>query len=60
MKIVKFLQRIPVDPFTGEAEWGVRSYQDDWDADSWGGQNVFDVYSLSDLRALDDTYYKDW
>jgi len=55
-----FLQRIPVDPFTGEADWGKRSYQDDWDATSWGAENVFDVYSLSDIQALDGTYYKDW
>lgn len=54
------LQRIPVDPFTGEATWGLRSYQDDFDADSWGGENVYDVYSLSELRALDGSYYKDW
>jgi general secretion pathway protein G len=59
-KSVKFLRRIPVDPFTGEATWGLRSYQDDWDSDSWGGENVYDVYSLSDRRALDGTYYKDW
>jgi general secretion pathway protein G len=60
LKKVKFLQRIPVDPITGVAEWGLRSYQDDWDSTSWGGQNVYDVYSLSDLRALDDTYYSEW
>ena len=60
VKIVKFLQRIPVDPFTEQAEWGMRSYQDDWDSRSWGGENVFDVYSLSELRALDETYYSDW
>ena len=59
-KEIKFLRRIPVDPFTGEATWGLRSYQDDWDSDSWGGENVYDVYSLSDRRALDGTYYKDW
>jgi len=57
---VSYLQRIPVDPFTGEAEWGKRSYQDDWDATSWGRENVYDVYSLSDGKALDGTYYKDW
>lgn len=59
-KTMKFLRRIPVDPFTGEATWGLRSYQDDWDSDSWGGENVYDVYSLSDRKALDGTYYKDW
>jgi general secretion pathway protein G len=59
-KKIRFLQRIPVDPFTEEAEWGLRSYQDEWDSDQWGGENVYDVYSLSDLRALDGTYYLDW
>jgi general secretion pathway protein G len=57
---VKFLQRIPVDPMTGEAEWGLRSYQDDWDSTSWGGENVYDVYSLADGVALDGTYYGEW
>ena len=59
-KRVKFLPRVPVDPMTGEAEWGVRSYQDEWDSRSWGGQNVYDVYSLSSGQALDGTYYRDW
>lgn len=59
-KNIKFLQQIPVDPFTGEAKWGMRSYQDKWNADGWGGENVYDVYSLSQTRALDETYYKDW
>jgi general secretion pathway protein G len=57
---IQFLTRIPVDPFTGEAEWGLRSYQDDWDSDSWGGENVFDVYSLFDGVALDGTRYNEW
>ena len=57
---VIFLRRIPVDPFTGEAEWGLRSYQDDWDSKSWGGENIYDVYSLSPLKALDGTYYSEW
>ena len=56
----KFLRRIPLDPMTGKAEWGQRSYQDDLDSNSWGGQNVYDVYSLSDATALDGTKYKDW
>lgn len=59
-KKIRLLSRIPVDPMTNEAEWGLRSYQDDWDAKSWGGENVFDVYSLSDRRALDGTYYVEW
>jgi general secretion pathway protein G len=45
---------------TGEAEWGLRSYQDEPDSFAWGGQNVYDVYSLSESKALDKTYYKDW
>ena len=59
-KTIRFLREIPVDPITGIAEWGMRSYQDDWDSDSWGGENLYDVYSLSDKKALDRTYYKDW
>ena len=57
---VHYLQSIPVDPFTTEAEWGKRSYQDDWDATSWGRENVYDVYSLFEGKALDGTYYRDW
>ncbi len=56
----KFLRRIPVDPMTGKADWGMRSMQDDPDSRSWGGQNVFDVYSKSDGVALDGTRYSDW
>ncbi len=59
-KVRKFLRRIPIDPMTGEAEWGLRSLQDDADSTSWGRQNVYDVYSLSDGTALDKTKYRDW
>jgi general secretion pathway protein G len=59
-KVRKFLRRVPIDPMTGEAEWGLRSLQDDFDSTSWGRQNVYDVYSLSDKTALDGTKYKDW
>jgi general secretion pathway protein G len=59
-KKVKFLRRIPVDPMTGTAEWGLRSNQDDADSDSFGGQNVFDVYSKSQATALDGTKYSTW
>lgn len=59
-KIVKFLRRIPVDPMTNSYEWGLRSYQDDPDSDSWGGENVYDVYTKSQATALDGTKYKDW
>jgi general secretion pathway protein G len=56
----KFLRRVPIDPMTKKAEWGMRSFQDDPDTVAWGGQNVYDVFSLSDGRAIDGTYYKDW
>jgi general secretion pathway protein G len=56
----KFLRRIPVDPMTGEAEWGLRSYQDEPDSDNFGGENVYDVYTLSEGTAIDGTEYKDW
>lgn len=59
-KKVRFLRRIPVDPITGNAEWGMRSNQDDPDSDSFGGQNVFDVYSKSQGTALDGTKYSTW
>jgi len=57
---MRFLARIPVDPMTGEVEWGLRSYQDDWDSNSWGGENVYDVYSLAEGVALDGSYYNEW
>ena len=61
VKTMRFLRQIPEDPFTGEAEWGMRSYQDDWDSTSWGGENVYDVYSTSTLLALDgNTHYNEW
>jgi general secretion pathway protein G len=59
-KKVRFLRRIPVDPMTGKAEWGMRSMQDDPTSDSFGGQSVFDVYSKSTGTALDGTKYADW
>ncbi|MBI3645746.1 MAG: type II secretion system protein [Acidobacteriales bacterium] len=59
-KKLRFLRKIPIDPMTGQAEWGMRSMQDDPTSDSWGGQSVFDVYTKSQGTALDDTKYKDW
>ena len=56
---LKFLRRVPVDPMTRD-EWGLRSYQDDPSSKSWGGQNVFDVYTKSEGTALDGTKYRDW
>ena len=59
-KNVRFLRRVPVDPMTGQTDWGMRSNQDDPDSQSWGGKNVFDVYSKSQATALDGTKYTDW
>jgi general secretion pathway protein G len=57
---LKFLRRVPVDPMTRKDEWGLRSYQDEADATRWGGQNVFDVYTMHGGTALDGTKYRDW
>lgn len=59
-KNIRFLRRVPKDPMTGSVEWGLRSVQDDPDSTSWGGKNVFDVYSKSTGTALDGTKYSDW
>ena len=59
-KKVRFLRKVPVDPMTGKNEWGMRSMQDDPTSDSWGGQNVFDVFTKSEGTALDGTKYKEW
>lgn len=57
---VKFLRRVPIDPMTGEQEWGLRSYQDEPDSTSWGGENVYDVYSLSGGVGLNGVPYEKW
>lgn len=59
-KKIRFLRRIPVDPMTGNKDWGLRSMQDDPQSDSWGGQNVFDVYTKSNDTALNGSKYKEW
>ena len=59
-KKVKFLRRLPVDPMTGDDEWGLRSFQDEPDASSWGGENIFDVYSLSAGVGLNGVPYAQW
>lgn len=57
---VRFLRHVPVDPMTGKAEWGMRAVQDDPESTSWGGKNIFDVFSLATGTALDGTKYSDW
>ena len=57
---VKFLRKVLTDPMMGEAVWGMRSYQDDPDSDSWGEENLYDVYSLSSGTGLDGTLYSSW
>ena len=57
---MKFLRRVPRDPFTGDTDWGIRSMQDDPTSNSWGGQNVFDVYSKTNEKASDGKSYSEW
>jgi general secretion pathway protein G len=60
-KKLRFLRHVPTDPMTGKSDdWGLRSVQDDIDSDSWGGQNVFDVYTKAEGTGLDGTKYKTW
>ncbi len=57
---VRFLRRLPIDPMTGETDWGMRGTDDEPDSNSWSGQDVFDVYTKSPGEALDGTKYRDW
>jgi general secretion pathway protein G len=59
-KKLKLLRRVPIDPMTGKDEWGLRSYQDDSDATSWGGEDIYDVYSLSGGVGLNGIPYRKW
>lgn len=59
-KVVKLLRRIPKDPMTNSYDWGLRSYQDEYDTDTWGGENVFDVYTRNEGIALDGSRYREW
>jgi general secretion pathway protein G len=57
---LKYLRRIPIDPMTNGMDWGLRAYQDKPDSSSWGGHNVYDVYTRSTATGLDGTKYRDW
>ena len=59
-KQIRFLRRVPVDPMTGEPEWGKRSTSDRPDDSSWGGENLFDVYSMSEGVGLNGVPYREW
>ena len=59
-KKVKFLRRLPIDPFTGKAEWGLRNTSDDAKSTSWGGGHVYDVYSLSNATGMNGVPYREW
>lgn len=59
-KKIRFLRKIPIDPMTGNADWGLRAVQDDADSTHWSGNNVFDVYSKSTATAMDGTKYSSW
>lgn len=59
-KKIVFLRKVPVDPMTGRADWGLRAVQDDPDSRHWSGKDVFDVYSQSTATAMDGTKYSDW
>ncbi|HEY9463319.1 MAG TPA: type II secretion system protein [Vicinamibacterales bacterium] len=57
---LKFLRKVPIDPLTNSADWGKRAYQDKSDSQSWGGKNVYDIYTTYKGTALDGTKYQDW
>jgi general secretion pathway protein G len=59
-RIKKFLRKIPIDPMTNSYDWGLKSYQDKRKSTHWGGENIWDVYTKSEEKALDGTLYKDW
>jgi general secretion pathway protein G len=59
-KKLRFLRRIPIDPMTGEADWGTKSSTDDPESSSTNDEDVFDVYSKSTETGLNETKYRDW
>lgn len=59
-RLIRFLRRIPKDPMTNTTDWGLRSYQDDSDSETWGGENIYDIFTKSRATGLDGTKYRDW
>lgn len=57
---LRFLRRVPVDPLTGRAEWGLRSVNDEPNSATWGGGSVFDVFSQAQGTALNGSAYQEW
>ena len=57
---IRFLRKVPIDPMTGQAEWNYHAIQDDPDSASWGGKNIFDAHSKSQVTALDGSKYSEW
>lgn len=57
---MRLLRRIPVDPFTGQAQWGQRSVTDDSTSTSWGGNGVYDIYSTTSGTGMNGIAYREW
>lgn len=56
----RYLRRVPRDPMTRSADWGLRCYEDEPAGTQWCEKDVYDVYTKSEDRALDKTLYRDW